>query len=99
LLSRRKALKVVELKEILSKAAVTVTGKANKADLIAKILSSPEALAQFTGTSGAVPIASATPVTQPEPAGTSRMLSIHDLTNNPQDDVQPYTSTYCLKLN
>lgn len=40
----RKALKVVDLKEILSKAQVAVTGKTNKPDLIAKILASPEAL-------------------------------------------------------
>lgn len=34
----------MELKDILAKAQVTVTGKANKPDLIAKILASPEAL-------------------------------------------------------
>jgi hypothetical protein len=39
-----KALKVVELKEILSKAQVSISGKANKPDLIARILASPEAL-------------------------------------------------------
>lgn len=41
--SKLKALKVVDLKEILSKAQVTVTGKANKSDLITKIIASPEA--------------------------------------------------------
>ncbi|EKM54354.1 uncharacterized protein PHACADRAFT_258157 [Phanerochaete carnosa HHB-10118-sp] len=42
--SKLKALKVVDLKEILSSAQVTVTGKANKSDLVAKILASPEAV-------------------------------------------------------
>lgn len=46
-LSRRKALKVAELKDILSKAQVMVPGKANKADLIARILASPEATLVF----------------------------------------------------
>ena len=40
----RKSLKVVELKDILSKAQVALQGKANKPDLIAKILASPAAL-------------------------------------------------------
>ena len=43
----RKALKVVDLKDILAKASVAVTGKANKPDLIAKILASPDAVAVY----------------------------------------------------
>ena len=43
LMASRKALKVVDLKDILTKAEVAI-GKANKPDLIAKILASPEAL-------------------------------------------------------
>ncbi|KAI0081865.1 hypothetical protein K474DRAFT_1655729 [Panus rudis PR-1116 ss-1] len=39
-----KALKVVELKDILTSANVALHGKANKADLVAKILASPDAL-------------------------------------------------------
>lgn len=50
--SRRKALKVAELKDILSKAEVVVPGKANKADLIARIMASPEAISVFEGNSG-----------------------------------------------
>lgn len=52
-MSRRKALKVVDLKDILSRAHVSVTGKANKADLIAKILSSPGTVAIFEGNASA----------------------------------------------
>jgi len=39
-----KALKVVELKDILSKAALSAPAKANKQDLIARIIASPAAL-------------------------------------------------------
>ena len=39
-----KALKVVDLKQILSKAGVSVPAKANKSDLISRILSSKQAL-------------------------------------------------------
>ena len=42
--SHSKQLKVPELKDILSKAQVPLGGKANKADLIAKILGSQPAL-------------------------------------------------------
>ncbi|KAH9855216.1 hypothetical protein C2E23DRAFT_724870 [Lenzites betulinus] len=41
---RRKALKVVDLKDILTKASVAIPSKANKPDLIAKILASPAAV-------------------------------------------------------
>ncbi|KAI0342057.1 hypothetical protein BDW22DRAFT_1358183 [Trametopsis cervina] len=64
--SKLKALKVVELKEILSKAQVAVGGKANKADLIAKILASPQALAVLEGNSSSSPAQSTpAPVAQP----------------------------------
>ena len=62
-----KALKVVELKDILAKAQVTITGKANKADLIQKILASPDALAIAQGPSDPVPEQNTAPATQPEP--------------------------------
>lgn len=39
-----KALKVVELKDILSKAGVSAPAKANKQDLIARIVANPAAL-------------------------------------------------------
>ena len=39
-----KSLKVVDLKDILNKAAVAVPAKANKQDLIARILASPAAI-------------------------------------------------------
>jgi len=39
-----KSLKVVDLKDILAKAAVSVPAKANKQDLIARVLASPAAL-------------------------------------------------------
>ncbi|KAI0087927.1 hypothetical protein BDY19DRAFT_199631 [Irpex rosettiformis] len=69
--SRRKALKVVELKEILSKAQVTLTGKANKADIIAKILASPEALAVAGGSSDPAPAESTAPAATPKPVAPS----------------------------
>ncbi|KAH9949612.1 hypothetical protein B0H21DRAFT_727646 [Amylocystis lapponica] len=42
--SKLKALKVVDLKDLLTKAAVPIPSKANKQDLIAKVLASPAAL-------------------------------------------------------
>lgn len=47
-----KALKVVELKDILSKAHVAVPSKANKAELVAKLLASPDAISIVEGTFG-----------------------------------------------
>ena len=51
----RKALKVVDLKDILAKANVAVTGKANKQDLIAKILGAPEAIDVYNKIHGPAP--------------------------------------------
>ncbi len=45
----RKALKVVELKDILSSVGIAIPARANKPDLIAKILASPEALSHVNG--------------------------------------------------
>ncbi|KAF8756930.1 hypothetical protein RHS01_04070 [Rhizoctonia solani] len=42
--AKLKALKVAELKEILTKSSTPIPTKANKADLIAKILATPDAL-------------------------------------------------------
>ncbi|EUC58643.1 HeH/LEM domain protein, partial [Rhizoctonia solani AG-3 Rhs1AP] len=39
-----KALKVAELKEILTKSSIPIPRKANKADLIARILTTPDML-------------------------------------------------------
>ncbi|RPD63901.1 hypothetical protein L227DRAFT_650872 [Lentinus tigrinus ALCF2SS1-6] len=50
-----KALKVVDLKDILSKANVAITGKANKQDLIAKILASPDAVDVYNQIHGPAP--------------------------------------------
>ena len=49
ILSYRKALKVPELKQILTRAGVPIPTKANKADLIAKIISEPNATAIANG--------------------------------------------------
>ncbi|RPD78245.1 hypothetical protein L226DRAFT_531594 [Lentinus tigrinus ALCF2SS1-7] len=53
--SKLKALKVVDLKDILSKANVAITGKANKQDLIAKILASPDAVDVYNQIHGPTP--------------------------------------------
>ncbi|KAF8495851.1 hypothetical protein JB92DRAFT_3099780 [Gautieria morchelliformis] len=45
--AKLKSQRVADLRELLQKASVPIPAKANKADLIAKILSSPEALAAF----------------------------------------------------
>ena len=42
----------MELKDILSKAQVAVPARSTKADLVAKILASPKALAVFQGNAG-----------------------------------------------
>jgi hypothetical protein len=44
----RKALKVADLKEVLTKAGEKPAAKATKADLVAKILATPAALDAFT---------------------------------------------------
>lgn len=65
---------MVELKEILSKAQVSLTGKANKADLIAKILASPEALAVAEGPSNETSSVNAAPTAQPEPVSALQFI-------------------------
>jgi hypothetical protein len=45
--AKLKALKVVDLKDILAKASVSAPAKANKQDLIARILASPAALGVY----------------------------------------------------
>ena len=66
----RKALKVVDLKDILSKAQVSVTGKANKPDLIAKILASQQAIDVYNQLHGG---GSAQPSQDASPAPTSSL--------------------------
>ena len=62
-------MKVVELKAILQEANVSIPAKANKPDLIAKIIETPEALEVFQATAGGQPKASPAPVSTPKPAG------------------------------
>ncbi|TFK54376.1 hypothetical protein OE88DRAFT_1655027 [Heliocybe sulcata] len=50
--SKLKALKVVDLKDILQKASVPLPSKANKADLIAAIQANPAAVAEFEKRNG-----------------------------------------------
>ena len=52
LLVYRKALKVIELKDLLTKAGVAIPAKANKPDLIAKIIETPAALQLFESSRG-----------------------------------------------
>jgi len=59
--SRLKALKVVELKDLLQKANVAIPAKANKPDLIAKILSSQAAIGVFESSNGSEAGGSSTP--------------------------------------
>ncbi|KAL4248455.1 hypothetical protein ABKN59_007851 [Abortiporus biennis] len=54
--SKLKALKVVDLKQILADAHVPLTGKANKADLIQKILDNPPALDVYHALHGPKPV-------------------------------------------
>ena len=64
----RKQLKVADLKEILTKAQVTIQGKANKADLIAKILASQEALNAYEELHGEHKQVSNSAATEQQPA-------------------------------
>ncbi|CAE6459251.1 unnamed protein product, partial [Rhizoctonia solani] len=61
--AKLKALKVADLKEILTKSSTPIPSKANKADLIAKILATPEALKLAGGESA--PAAEEAPVEAP----------------------------------
>jgi len=87
--SRLKALKVVELKEILTKAGVAIPAKANKPDLIAKIIETPAALEVFELTRGGgdkekfvgTPAGGATPQ-PPQSATVSRLASETPATPN-----------------
>lgn len=51
-----KALKVVDLKDILTKSATTVPAKANKQELISRILASPAALAEYNNQHSPAPV-------------------------------------------
>ncbi|CDO76712.1 hypothetical protein BN946_scf184796.g6 [Trametes cinnabarina] len=53
--SKLKSLKVVDLKDILNKASVAIPSKANKQDLIAKILATPAAVDIYNQQHGAPP--------------------------------------------
>ncbi|KAF4567686.1 hypothetical protein EYR40_006690 [Pleurotus pulmonarius] len=54
--SKLKALKVVELKDILSKSATSIPAKANKQELISRILASPAALAEYNTQHSPAPV-------------------------------------------
>ncbi|ELU38460.1 CAP-Gly domain-containing protein [Rhizoctonia solani AG-1 IA] len=70
--AKLKALKVAELKEILTKSSTPIPSKANKADLIAKILATPDALKLAGGgeaaASAPAPAVAAEPVAPAAPA-------------------------------
>lgn len=51
--SSSKALKVPQLKELLQKCSVSFGAKATKADLVKKVLETPAALAELTGSKDA----------------------------------------------
>lgn len=70
----RKALKVVELKDILTKAGVAIPAKANKPELIAKIIATPAATSKFEslhGNGGETPRVAHTPAGGSTPKTTS----------------------------
>lgn len=52
-------MKVAELRELLQKASVPIPTKANKADLVAKILATPAAVELFNKQKGSDPIVAA----------------------------------------
>ncbi|KAJ8696496.1 hypothetical protein PTI98_006364 [Pleurotus ostreatus] len=54
--SKLKALKVVDLRHILSKSATAVPAKANKQELISRILASPAALAEYNSQHSPAPV-------------------------------------------
>ncbi|THH03844.1 hypothetical protein EW145_g5964 [Phellinidium pouzarii] len=66
----RRALKVVDLKDILTRANVSIPAKANKPDLIAKISSSPAALSVFNELQGGGAKASGASTPRPAPPAT-----------------------------
>ncbi|KAI0769304.1 hypothetical protein BD413DRAFT_477584, partial [Trametes elegans] len=75
-----KALKVVDLKDILNKAAVAIPSKANKQDLIAKILAAPAAVDVYHQQHGGAPAQTASkPISKaqekPQPPQTEPYVS------------------------
>ncbi|KAI0645400.1 hypothetical protein C8Q79DRAFT_691307 [Trametes meyenii] len=64
--AKLKSLKVVDLKDILNKAGVAIPSKANKPDLIAKVLASPAAVDVYNQQHGGAP---------PEPAKNASKLA------------------------
>ncbi|KAJ8488896.1 hypothetical protein ONZ51_g3238 [Trametes cubensis] len=63
--AKLKALKVVELKDILNKAGVAIPSKANKQDLIAKIIASPAAVDVYNQQHGPAPTEAAPNASKP----------------------------------
>ncbi|KAH8107494.1 hypothetical protein DFH11DRAFT_1549512 [Phellopilus nigrolimitatus] len=96
--SKLKALKVVDLKDVLTRAGVSIPTKANKPDLIAKIIASPAALSVFDEIHGsgvkAPGVSTPRPVAAPAaPAKVEMQTKVKETENATGDDplvrVQP----------
>ncbi|CAE7228383.1 unnamed protein product [Rhizoctonia solani] len=74
--AKLKALKVADLKEILTKSSTPIPTKANKADLIAKILATPEALKLAGG--DPAPVVDSTPAEAPAKPVDDDLLAVPD---------------------
>ncbi|KAH9831211.1 uncharacterized protein C8Q71DRAFT_861944 [Rhodofomes roseus] len=69
--AKLKALKVVDLKDILTRAGVSVPSKSNKNDLIARVLASPAALDVYNAQhSPKAPVATSEKLTEQQPQPT-----------------------------
>ncbi|KAK7692673.1 hypothetical protein QCA50_004306 [Cerrena zonata] len=74
-----KALKVVELKDILQTAKLSLSGKQNKADLISKILASPQAIETYNAKyKPNVAVPPSQPAQQPEPVPAESVTTVDD---------------------
>ncbi|KAJ3749110.1 hypothetical protein DFH05DRAFT_1475518 [Lentinula detonsa] len=90
--AKLKSLKVVDLKQILTKANVAPAGKANKADLIAKIIASPAAVDAFNAIY---------PSAEPAPAANDDLLAppedldwtVEEVPPSKSDDIAPDPTT------
>ncbi|OBZ68129.1 hypothetical protein A0H81_11900 [Grifola frondosa] len=89
--SKLKALKVVDLKDILSKANVAIQGKANKQDLIAKILASSAAVDVYNTLHGTAD--SSPPSKKPSPSSVTNTVSSQPSPPPADSTVAPDTTT------
>lgn len=76
-MSVRKTQRVADLRELLQKASVSIPAKANKADLIAKILASPAAIEVFNNPGSTATVAAA--ASKPKAPETSQAGQDDDL--------------------